>query len=228
MANAKNVLFLCSGGGGCARFINELVRTGHMPGYQSVSVIADRECTAAKWAKGEGLRSEIVSVDRQDQNELLQACMRHGDSVVVSTIHRVLRREVLSVFKGRIVNTHYSLLPAFAGHIGMKSLEHAEKYGCKIVGATTHRVTERLDSGEPLSQVAIAYERGLPESRRLDEMFRAGCISLFSGLLELTNNSTQGGGARAQRVNESTYLINPYYILPSMLDQNEFWDSLRS
>ena len=65
-------------------------------------------------------------------------------------------------FRGRTVNIHPSLLPAFGGkgmyghHVHQAVLAH----GCKVTGCTVHVVAGGYDSGAILEQVAVRVEVG--------------------------------------------------------------------
>jgi phosphoribosylglycinamide formyltransferase-1 len=51
-----------------------------------------------------------------------------------------------------MVNIHPSLLPAFPG---LHTHQRAIEAGCRVAGATVHRVTEALDHGPILDQVVV-------------------------------------------------------------------------
>jgi phosphoribosylglycinamide formyltransferase-1 len=65
---------------------------------------------------------------------------------------RIVTAELLSVYPGRILNIHPSLLPAFPG---LRAQEQALNYGVKITGCTVHLVDSGLDSGPIIVQVAV-------------------------------------------------------------------------
>ncbi len=75
------------------------------------------------------------------------------DLVVCAGWDKVLTHEFVETFRGRIINVHPSLLPAFAG--GLHAIREALEYGVKITGCTVHIVTDDLDSGPILSQAAV-------------------------------------------------------------------------
>jgi len=228
MSPVSNALFLCSGGGGNMRFIHRLIELGHLPGIRSISVIADRQCQAVEWARAIGLQVEVISVSRDNQAELISACKSHPASVVITNIHKLIGPEVISLYTDSILNVHYSLLPAFGGSIGMKSLSNALAYGSKIVGATAHHVTEDLDSGPPIAQVALGtVQREIDQSLE-DLMFRAGCLALFCALQILLDPSSAESSAGAYMMNQSALLISPFCRVPNACSDENFWRALRS
>jgi phosphoribosylglycinamide formyltransferase 1 len=88
------------------------------------------------------------------QQRLLEALQRaEVELVVLAGFDEVLVPEFVAAYSGRIVNTHPSLLPAFAGtmHAVAQALEH----GVKITGCTVHLVTDDLDNGPILLQQCV-------------------------------------------------------------------------
>ena len=228
MTSRHSILFLCSGGGGNLRFIQSLVKSGNLPGFDSVSVIADRECQAVDWSSANGLKTDIVSISRENQADLIAACTLHAPSVIVTNVHKIIGSGILDAYKNRILNLHYSLLPAFGGTIGMKSLSNALSYGSKIVGATAHHVTEALDSGPPIAQVAFGLVDDLINENTKDLMFRAGCIALYTALFALNDSCPPLDPAKSILVKGAIFLVSPPCELPSALEHEDFWEALRA
>lgn len=75
------------------------------------------------------------------------------DLVVCAGWDRVFTLQFLDAFRGRIINLHPSLLPAFGG--GLHAVKEALEYGVKITGCTVHFVTDDLDAGPIISQAAV-------------------------------------------------------------------------
>lgn len=70
--------------------------------------------------------------------------------------------KVLNKFQGRIVNTHPSLLPLYAGKgmYGQRVHEAVLMSGDTETGASLHAVTESYDEGPVLAQVRVPVEAG--------------------------------------------------------------------
>ncbi len=62
---------------------------------------------------------------------------------------RLLKGQILSEYKGRIINFHPSLLPAFPG---MKSIDQAIAYGSFVAGNTAHFIDAGIDTGQIIMQ----------------------------------------------------------------------------
>lgn len=84
---------------------------------------------------------------------LVAALREHGaEWIVLAGFMRLLTRELLSAFPGRIVNIHPSLLPAFPG---LDAQRQAFEHGVKVTGCTVHFVDGGLDSGPIIAQRAV-------------------------------------------------------------------------
>ena len=62
---------------------------------------------------------------------------------------QILTPEFVAQFPNRIINIHHSFLPAF---IGARPYERAYDRGVKLIGATSHYVTNDLDEGPIIDQ----------------------------------------------------------------------------
>lgn len=74
------------------------------------------------------------------------------DYVLLAGFMRVLKKTFLDAFKGRVVNIHPSLLPAFPG---LAAQRQALDYGVKYSGATVHFVDDTLDAGPIILQEPV-------------------------------------------------------------------------
>lgn len=74
------------------------------------------------------------------------------DYIVLAKFMRILSPEFVKKYPMRIINIHHSFLPAFAGaHPYRKAFER----GVKLIGATSHFVTNELDEGPIIAQQVI-------------------------------------------------------------------------
>ena len=72
------------------------------------------------------------------------------DLIVLAGWMRILSHWFCEKWKGKMINIHPSLLPAFAG--GCNAIEDAYNHGCKVVGATVHWVEPEVDAGPIIAQ----------------------------------------------------------------------------
>nr|WP_321244439.1 formyltetrahydrofolate deformylase [uncultured Psychroserpens sp.] len=71
------------------------------------------------------------------------------DFIVLARYMQIISSKFIDRFKDKIINIHHSFLPAFAG---AKPYHSAFKRGVKIIGATSHYITEELDAGPIIEQ----------------------------------------------------------------------------
>lgn len=89
------------------------------------------------------------------------------DFVVLARYMRVLSPSFVAHYPQRIINIHHSFLPAFAGS---KPYHQAFERGVKIIGATSHYVTDDLDDGPIIAQATLAVDH----RDTIDDLVRKG------------------------------------------------------
>jgi formyltetrahydrofolate deformylase len=94
--------------------------------------------------------------------ELLQGF----DLVVLARYMQILSGDFLAKLATPVINIHHSFLPAFAG---AGPYERAKERGVKLIGATSHYVTEELDAGPILEQdvIRVTHADSAPDLVRL-------------------------------------------------------------
>ncbi|MEE6280693.1 phosphoribosylglycinamide formyltransferase [Georgenia sp. MJ170] len=158
MPNPCRVVVLISGGGSN---LAALLDASADPGYgvQIAAVGADRPSAAGlELARQAGIDTFVARVgDHPDRDAWDRAltdavAAAEPDLVVSAGFLKLCGPRFLERFGGRYVNTHNSLLPAFAGINGPRD---ALEYGVKIAGATLFVVDEGVDTGAIIAQVAV-------------------------------------------------------------------------
>ena len=100
-----------------------------------------------------GVRFEHVPVTRDTKPEAeqrqLELLAGKFDLVVLARYMQILSGDFLDRVGAPVINIHHSFLPAFAG---AGPYERAKERGVKLVGATSHYVTEDLDQGPIIEQ----------------------------------------------------------------------------
>ncbi len=93
-----------------------------------------------------------VNRDAKEEAEKTQLAImrdRRVDFIVLARYMQVLSPRFIAHFPQRIINIHHSFLPAFHG---AKPYHRAFERGVKLIGATSHYVTETLDDGPIIEQ----------------------------------------------------------------------------
>ena len=85
----------------------------------------------------------------QEKKELELLKMNKVDFIVLARYMQIVSEDFINEFPNRIINIHHSFLPAFPG---AKPYHSAYERGVKIIGATSHYVTQELDAGPIIEQ----------------------------------------------------------------------------
>lgn len=93
------------------------------------------------------IRSATKHEDEARQRELLRS--HQVDFIVLARYMQILSPQFVREYPSRIINIHHSFLPAF---IGAKPYHQAYARGVKVIGATSHYVTEQIDDGPIIEQ----------------------------------------------------------------------------
>jgi len=74
------------------------------------------------------------------------------DFMVLARYMQILSNEFVNRYPQRVINIHHSFLPAF---VGARPYHQAFERGVKLIGATSHYVTEVLDDGPIIEQDVV-------------------------------------------------------------------------
>jgi formyltetrahydrofolate deformylase len=123
-----------------------------------------------------------VSKDTKTEAEekQLTLCKAHGiDFIVLARYMQIVSSKIIDKYPNKVINIHHSFLPAF---VGAKPYHSAYKRGVKIIGATSHYVTEALDAGPIIEQDVArvshthAIEDLIAKGRDLEKIVLANAI----------------------------------------------------
>jgi formyltetrahydrofolate deformylase len=100
---------------------------------------------------------QVVVVSKQNKQQaeqkILTLLRQHGsDFIVLARYMQILSDEFVNQYPHRVINIHHSFLPAF---VGAKPYHQAFERGVKLIGATSHYVTEVLDDGPIIEQDVV-------------------------------------------------------------------------
>jgi formyltetrahydrofolate deformylase len=117
-----------------------------------ISVIIGTEKTLEPLAKKVKIPFVLVEdkVQGKAEEKIIQICKKYDiDLISLARYMRILSPNFVWRYPNRVINIHPSLLPAFPG---ASAYEQAFERGTKIVGVTSHYVTENLDQGPIIFQ----------------------------------------------------------------------------
>jgi formyltetrahydrofolate deformylase len=137
-----------------------------------IPLIVSNHPDARHWADFYGVPLHVVPVEgghkaEAEQKQLALLQEHRVDLVVLARYMQVLSAEFVARYPRRIINVHHSFLPAFSG---ARPYHRAFERGVKLIGATSHYVTEDLDEGPIIEQdvVRVSHRDGL------DDLLRRG------------------------------------------------------
>jgi phosphoribosylglycinamide formyltransferase 1 len=175
----NHLLFLVSGGGGNLKFFHTAIAQKKLQNMQ-ISALSDRECGAISYAKRWEIDHHVIEYSRKNPHQLQQEIIRRSPSLVITNWHKIIDPNTVQLNAGRLINLHYSLLPAFGGLIGIEPLRKAYEKKCRFIGPSCHLVDEGVDTGEILAQAVFSTNR--PFEDAVGKMFRAGCLTLLNAI----------------------------------------------
>lgn len=141
----------------------EAVRDGRIRDAGIAVVISDKS-GAAGLGRAEELGLKTLVIERRGRprvehdGEIMAALLEHRvDLVCLAGYMRLLSAQFIEAFRGRIINIHPSLLPAFPG---LNAQAAALEHGVRWTGCTVHFVDEHLDAGPIISQQPVPVMDG--------------------------------------------------------------------
>ncbi|QQG48033.1 MAG: phosphoribosylglycinamide formyltransferase [archaeon] len=161
-----NIGVLVSGRGSNLESILGEIKRGSIKGARvSVVVSNNPEAKALQVAKKHGVAG--VALGPSDSSEsmgqaMVEVLKAHGVTpreglVLLAGFMKILPKSFVDTFRGRIMNIHPSLLPAFPG---IDAQRQALEYGVKVAGCTVHFVVPEVDAGPVVVQRAVRVAEG--------------------------------------------------------------------
>lgn len=218
------IAFLVSGNGGTLIFVDQAIK--HLNIEATVTkIIADRDCGAVSYAIKENIPQKILAKENFEEN-LINELDDVNPDIIITNIHKILSQKILNAFEGKFINLHYSLLPAFGGLIGMKTITEAKKQNCRFIGATVHRVNEFVDAGKILYQVSIPVNWTTSVDVE-DSIFKAASMILLAYIKDLTLTSKNDTDQIIDLNNNKIY-FSPSIQMESLFLDNSFWLKIKN
>jgi len=154
----KRIGVLLSGRGSNFEALADSVAAGRIPNAEIAIVISNREnAPGIEKAQAREIPAQVIpsrGLEREAYDKLVIAALEEKkvDLVCLAGYMRLLSPAFVAAYRGRILNIHPSLLPAFPG---LESQRQAIEHGAKFSGCTVHFVDENLDAGPIILQAAV-------------------------------------------------------------------------
>jgi len=118
-------------------------------------IIANKETEGLKYARLYKINKAVIKYANAkiaEKKILLILKKRKIEFICLAGFMKVLSKDFIKKFKGKIVNIHPSYLPKYKGlNTSIRALRNNEKFS----GCTVHYVSSKLDSGEIIMQKKI-------------------------------------------------------------------------
>jgi phosphoribosylglycinamide formyltransferase-1 len=156
-----SIAVLASGSGTNLEAIAQAIEEGGVPARIAIVISDNPDAFALERAGRRGIPTQVIELkdypDRPAFDLAIAEALRRVevDLVVLAGYMKLVGKEILDAFSGRIMNIHPALLPSFPGEQGVAD---ALEQGVKVSGVTVHFVDEGLDSGPIIVQEAVPVE----------------------------------------------------------------------
>jgi formyltetrahydrofolate deformylase len=123
-----------------------------------IPLIISNHADVQRWADFYGVPLHVIPITKENKSQAerqqLELLRPHGiDLIVLARYMQVLSSDFIRQYPPHhIINIHHSFLPAF---VGGKPHQQAFDRGVKLIGATSHYVTEVLDDGPIIEQDVV-------------------------------------------------------------------------
>ena len=127
-------------------------RAGELPG--KIVLIISNHSDARDLAESFGIEFKLFPITpenklQQEEKEMALLQENRVDLIVLARYMQILTSRFVRAYPNQIINIHHSFLPAFKG--GSPYVQ-AHQRGVKVIGATSHYVTEEIDEGPIIDQ----------------------------------------------------------------------------
>ena len=152
---------LISGRGSNMQAIVAACLAGHVPAEVALVVSNRADAPGIGWARERGIATAVLghreypSREQHDLAVVTRLRERGVEWVCLAGYMRLLSPAFIAAYRGRILNIHPALLPAFPG---LDAQRQAWEWGVKVSGCTVHLVDEELDHGPIVVQRTVPVE----------------------------------------------------------------------
>lgn len=159
MSIKKRIAIFISGRGSNMRSLIDACAKPSYPASIKLIISNNPDASGLEIARKSGITTLVIDDydfgdNRQAHERQINAVLQaHAISFIcLAGYMRLITPFLINEWKGKILNVHPSLLPAFPG---LNTHKKALKKGVKIHGCTIHIVTEKMDDGPILGQAAV-------------------------------------------------------------------------
>ena len=159
----KTAVFI-SGTGSNLKSLIKFSKTNRSPISINLIISNNSKAKGLNYGKIFKIKKKIFYFNKRDQSErkILATLKRYDITMVfLAGFMKILSKNFITKFKGKILNIHPSLLPKYKGlNTHQRALENNEKYS----GCTVHFVNSNLDSGKVILQKKVKISKNETKS----------------------------------------------------------------
>ena len=126
-------------------------------------VISNKKAFGLKYADRYKIKKRIISFNRSriaEKKSLMLLNKRNIEFICLAGFMKILSKNFIKKFKGKIINIHPSYLPKYRGlNTSVRALSNNEKFS----GCTVHYVSAKLDSGKIILQKKVKIAKNETE-----------------------------------------------------------------
>jgi phosphoribosylglycinamide formyltransferase-1 len=163
MTTPLRIVVLVSGEGTNLQAIIDAARTGALP-VEISAVISNRpDARGLDRARQAGIPTRLIDHTAYPDRAAFDGALRtiidqyHPALVVLAGFMRILGEDFVDHYRGRLINIHPSLLPAFPG---LGTHRRALAAGVREHGASVHFVTNEVDGGPIIARIRVPVQPG--------------------------------------------------------------------
>ncbi len=152
------IAVLCSKNGSNFEAILTAIRRKRLRAEVAVMFCDNPKAYAVVRANRRGVPVAVVPSkffsSRKEHEKLIVSILKgqRVDAVILAGYMRIFSPYFIKAYKGRVLNVHPSLLPAFKG---AHAIRDAFEAGVKVTGVSVHVVTQALDAGPVIAQARV-------------------------------------------------------------------------
>ena len=152
--NKINTSVFISGRGTNLKNLIKFSKKKNSPIKINIVISNNKKAYGLRYAKKNGIKFKIIDFSKKREiNNLLNVLNFNNIRLIcLAGFLKILSKEFIKSFKGKIINIHPSLLPKYKGlNTHYRVLENNEKF----TGCSVHFVNEKLDGGKIILQKKI-------------------------------------------------------------------------
>ena len=158
-SNKVRTAVFISGSGSNLKSLIKFSKTRQSPISVDLIISNNSKAKGLNYAKIFKIKKKVYKFNNKslDESRLLSTLERQKiDMICLAGFMKILTKNFIKRFKGKILNIHPSLLPKYKGlNTHQRALKNNEKYS----GCTVHFVNSKLDSGKIIIQKKIKISK---------------------------------------------------------------------